>query len=335
MTEATDRTPAQSQRGAVTIEESLNALRRSATATGELLGSISDSRADAPVPGLAWTVAETAAHLVALLHQSAAFASGARDGAAERALLPASGGIGERMALGNARELDRLGERRIPVLRQLLGGAVDEYATVIAGRRGGPVETLLGPEDPADMTAALVGEQLVHGFDLARAIGQRWTIDPDAARLTLTGLAPFLPFMVDAEAIRHVRARIEVRITGAPRFTLVLDHGRAAVEPADGRCDCWIQAEPVPYLLTGYGRVNRWLPLLRRQIRAGGRRPWIAARLPSYLTSVLLKASVSDGSLRARRVAGLRRCAAGRPRVPPQAGHHRLPAGWAAALFRW
>jgi uncharacterized protein (TIGR03083 family) len=284
---APDRTPVQARLGAVTIQGGIDALRRSAAATDELLGSIGESRADVPVPGLTWTVAETAAHLVALLRQSAAFASGARDGAAERAALPASGGIGERMALANARELDRLGERRIPVLRELLARSVDEYATLIAGPRdGGPVETLSGPEDPAAMTVALVGEQLVHGFDLARAVGRRWTIDPDAARLTLTGLVPFLPHMVDAEAIRHVRARIEVRIVGGPRFTLVLDHGRAAVEPADGRCDCWIQAEPVPYLLTGYGRVNRWLPVLRRQIRAGGRRPWIAARLASYLTSV-------------------------------------------------
>ena len=284
---ATDRTPAESQLGAVTIQGGLDALRRAAAATGELLGSISDSRADVPVPGLAWTVAETAAHLVALLRQSADFASGARDGAAERAALPASGGIGERMALANARELDRLAERRIAVLRQLLESSVDEFATLIAGRRdGGPVETTFGPEDPATMTAALVGEQLVHGFDLARAVGRHWTIDPDAARLTLTGLAPFLPFMVDAEAIRDVRARIEVRIVGDPRFTLVLDHGSAAVGPADGCCDCWIQAQPVPYLLIGYGRVNRWLPMLRRQIRAGGRRPWIAARMGSYLTSV-------------------------------------------------
>jgi hypothetical protein len=284
---ATDRTPARPQLGAVTIQESLDALRRAAAATGELLGSISDSHADVPVPGLAWSVAETAAHLVALLRQSAAFTSGARDGAAERAALPPSGGIGERMALGNARELDRLGERRIPVLRRLLESSVDEYVTLITGRGDGdPVETLSGPEDPAAMTAALVGEQLVHGFDLARAVGRRWTIDPGAARLTLTGLVPFLPYMVDAEATRRVGARIEVRIAGGPRFTLVLDHGRAAVEPADGRCDCWIQAQPVPYLLTGYGRVNRWLPVLRRQIRAGGRRPWIAARLGSYLTTV-------------------------------------------------
>jgi hypothetical protein len=284
---ATDRSPAQAQLGAVTVQAGLDALRRAAAATGELLGSISDSRADVSVPRLAWTVAETAAHLVALLRQSAAFASGARNGAAERAALPPSGGIGERMAISNARELDRLGERRIPVLRQLLESSVDEYATLIAGRRdGAPVQTLSGPEDPATMTAALVGEQLVHGFDLARAVGRRWTIDPDAARLTLTGLTPFLPYMVDAEAIRDVRARIEVRIVGGPRFALVLDHGRAAVEPADGRCDCWIQAQPVPYLLIGYGRVNRWLPMLRRQLRAGGRRPWMTARLGSYLTSV-------------------------------------------------
>ena len=306
---ATERTPAQTQLDAVTIQGGLDALRRAAAATGELLGSTSDSRADAPVPGLAWTVAETAAHLVALLRQSAAFAGGARDdGAAERAALPASGGAGERMALGNARELDRLGERRIPVLRQLLETSVDEYATVIAGRRGGgPVETLFGPEDPAAMTAALVGEQLVHGFDLARAVGRRWTIDPDAARLTLTGLVPFLPYMVDAEAIRHVRARIEVRIAGGPRFTLVLDHGRAAVEPADGRCDCWIQAQPVPYLLTGYGRVNRWLPMLRRQVRAGGWRPWDRSAAGQLPDQRLTPAPLRPGARPLRRVVAAER----------------------------
>jgi Mycothiol maleylpyruvate isomerase N-terminal domain len=283
---STDRTAALSQLGAVTTQEALDALRQAAAATGELLESISDSRADDPVPGLAWTVAETAAHLVALLRQSAAYASGARDGAAERAALPPSGSIGERMALGNARELDGLVERRIPVLRQLLASAVGDYATAITRRRdGGPVETPFGQEDPVAMTAALVGEQLVHGFDLARAVGQRWSIDPDAARLALTGTAPLLPYLVNAEAIRDVGARIEFRIAGAPRFTLVLDHGRAAVEPADGHCDCWISAQPVPYLLLAYNRIGRWRPLLRREVRSGGRRRGLAMRLPRYLTT--------------------------------------------------
>ena len=284
---ATDRTPAQSQLGTLTIQGGLDALRRAAAATGELLGSISDSRADVPVPGLTWTVAETAAHLVALLRQSAAFASGARDGAAERAALPPSGGIGERMALANARELDRLGERRIPALRQLLESSVEEYTTLIAGRRdGGPVETTFGPEDPATMTAALVGEQLVHGFDLARAVGPRWTIDPDAARLTLTGLAPFLPFMVDAEAIRDVRARIEVRIAGGPRFTLVLDHGQ-------GRGRAGRRAlrllDPGPARSVPAHRIRPGepvAPVAAAPDTSRRRRPWIAARLASYMTSV-------------------------------------------------
>ena len=298
----TDRTPAHSQpavparsgraplarseRVAMTISDGLDALVRAAGSTGELLASMGDNDRALPVPGLAWTVAETAAHLVALLRQSAAFASGARDGAAERAALRQPGAAA-RMALGNARDLERFDERRIPVLRPLLASAVDEYATAINGRRdGGLIETMLGQETPEAMTAALVGEQLVHGFDLARAVGRRWSIDPSAARLMLAGTAPLLAHFVDDEAIRHVSARIEVRIVRGARFTLVLERGRAAVEPGGGRCDCWIRAQPVPWLLTGFGRVNRWLPLLRGQILAGGRRPWIAARLPSYLTSI-------------------------------------------------
>jgi len=102
----------------------------------------------------------------------------------------------------------------------------------------------------------------------------------------LAGTAPLLAHFVDPDAIRHVSARIEVRIVRGARFTLVLEHGQAAVEPGDGRRDCWIRAQPVPWLLTGFGRVNQWVPLLRGQILAGGRRPWMAARLPSYLTSI-------------------------------------------------
>jgi len=297
--------PARSERGAATVRdglevreglavheglglrEGLDALRRSARATDALLGSVSDGQGDTPVSGLAWAVAEVAAHLVALLNQSAAYTSGARDGAAERAALPPSGNAAERLALGNARELEVLAERRIPVLRRLLAAAVDEYATAISGRGGdGPIETLLGQEDPAAMTAGLVGEQLVHGFDLARALGRPAAIDPDAARLALAGSAPLLPYFVDAEAIRDVSARIEIRIAGGSRFALVLERGRAAVEPADGRCDCWIRVEPVPYLLLAFGRIGRVRPLLRRQVRSGGRRPWIAMRLASYLTSI-------------------------------------------------
>jgi hypothetical protein len=283
----TEDSPVDRRVSAVTLTDGLDALVREAGETSALLGSMSDTDGALPVPGLTWTVAETAAHMVALLRQCVAFASGARDGAAERGAHSQAGSAAARMTLGNARDLECFDERRITALRQLLASAVDEYAAVITARRdGGPIETLFGQETPEAMTAALLGEQLVHGFDLARAVGRRWPIDSDAARLMLAGSAPFLADFVDADAIRDVSARIEVRIAGGARFTLVLDHGRAAVEPADGRCDAWIRAQPVPYLLVGFGRVSQWLPLLRGQILVGGRRPWIAARMSSYLTSI-------------------------------------------------
>jgi hypothetical protein len=297
---ATDRTPARSQLAAVTIQESLDALRRAAAATGERLGSISDSHADVPVRGLAWSVAETAAHLVALVRQSAAFTSGTRDGAAERAALPPSGGIGERMALGNARELAGLGERRIPVLRQVLESSLDEYATLIARRGdGGPVETLSGLEDPASMTAALVGEQLVHGFDLARAVGRRWTIDPCAARLTLSGVAP------------SCRTWWTPRPPAASRTHRGADRRQPAVHAGPG---------PRP----GRGRAGR---RALRLLDPGPARPVPAHRIRPG-EPVAPVAAAPDTS---RRPAALDRGAAGQlhdQRLSP------VPLGWAGLLCR-
>jgi hypothetical protein len=116
----TDWTAKRFEAGAVPLSAALDALTRAARATGELLGAISDTDGAAGVPGLAWTVSETAAHLVTALDQSAAYASGARDGRAERAALPSSVSAAARMALGNAGELETLAERRISVLRPLL-----------------------------------------------------------------------------------------------------------------------------------------------------------------------------------------------------------------------
>jgi hypothetical protein len=45
-----------------------------------------------------------------------------------------------------------------------------------------------------------------------------------------------------------------------------------------------ITADPVAFLLVGYGRISQWGPILRRQIVAGGRRPWKALRFAMLLT---------------------------------------------------
>jgi putative sterol carrier protein len=55
----------------------------------------------------------------------------------------------------------------------------------------------------------------------------------------------------------------------------------AAGEPAD----CTISADPVAFLLLGYGRISQLSPLLRGKIRPGGWMPWRAMKFGSLLSS--------------------------------------------------
>jgi len=171
-----------------------------------------------------------------------------------------------------------------------VASATDDYADRDhqAARDGGPVETLFGQEDPVAMTAALVGEQLVHGFDLGPcrrpALGHRPPSGPADAD---PGPLPFLPHLVDAEAIRKRRCGASSSgLSALPRFTLVLDHeaGPPSSRPT-GTVIAGISAQPVPYLLLAYNRIGRWRPLLRR--RGPLRRPAAAGSpcgLPRYLS---------------------------------------------------
>jgi len=46
-----------------------------------------------------------------------------------------------------------------------------------------------------------------------------------------------------------------------------------------------ITADPVAFLLLGYGRVTQWPQIVRGRLRAGGRKPWFAMRFASLLVS--------------------------------------------------
>ena len=46
-----------------------------------------------------------------------------------------------------------------------------------------------------------------------------------------------------------------------------------------------ITADPVAFLLLGYGRISQWSPILRGKLRAGGRKPWLAMKFATLLAS--------------------------------------------------
>jgi hypothetical protein len=55
--------------------------------------------------------------------------------------------------------------------------------------------------------------------------------------------------------------------------------------PGD-KVDCWIAADPVAFLLVGYGRTGQWSQALRGRIVTGGRKPWLGLKFGDLLTSV-------------------------------------------------
>ena len=57
----------------------------------------------------------------------------------------------------------------------------------------------------------------------------------------------------------------------------------ASADSRGDRPDCVITADPVAFLLVGYGRVGQSGRIWRGKLRAGGRRPWLALRFSSLL----------------------------------------------------
>ena len=88
-----------------------------------------------------------------------------------------------------------------------------------------------------------------------------------------------LPRYVDQAAAVGLTATYEVRLRGGPSFQVRFDRGTATVGPPDpGAADCRLTVDPVTFLLVVYGRRSQWSGILRGQLRARGRRPWLGPR---------------------------------------------------------
>ena len=66
---------------------------------------------------------------------------------------------------------------------------------------------------------------------------------------------------------------------------MAVKDGAAVVTAAGVRADCTITADPVEFLLLGYGRIPQWSPVIRGKLRPGGRKPWLAMKFGTLLSS--------------------------------------------------
>ncbi len=264
----------------IDLDEARAVLAGAARRTAELLRSTPD--AARPVRRSQWTVAEVGAHLSAGLWGFAE-AVGGNPGVVDPYLR--TGTFAERLAAVTAGTLELEPTRDPRALAERIGERADRFLAESARRAGTDrVATPWYGEGAslslAAATGLLAGEQLVHGWDVAMTLGRPWPISPAEAALIIRTITSLLPLAADPAATARLRATygVTARKTG-PRFVVAVDRGAVAVQAWGARpVDCHLSADPVTFVLVGYGRIGQWGPIARGGLRAWGRRPWLALR---------------------------------------------------------
>jgi hypothetical protein len=122
-----------------------------------------------------------------------------------------------------------------------------------------------------------LGELLVHGLDLAAALGAPWKIRRDQALAVSEGIFAIVGQFVKPDVAATLDATFHVSLRGGGDYTVTVGGGGCHVAPGKPeRADLHVSADPVAYLLVGYGRKSQWPAILTGRIAAWGRKPMLA-----------------------------------------------------------
>jgi uncharacterized protein (TIGR03083 family) len=167
-------------------------------------------------------------------------------------------------------------------LGALLQDGVEEFVETCSERPAThPVDFAGCPIDLAALAGLLLSEVVLHGYDVAFALGSPWPIDPGAANLSLAGLAPVLSLIVDPDRTRGLSAGYGIELRNGPALTVRFTDGVYGLEAAGAApVDVTISADPVAFLMVGTGRLSRYEAVALGLLSAGGRHPQLALGFP-------------------------------------------------------
>jgi uncharacterized protein (TIGR03083 family) len=245
------------------VDAVCTALVRNAEQLAAVLRQISDPTRKAI--GI-WSIGETANH-VAGSHEY--FLSAARGEATLESL--------DEVDAGNARSLAEDPERDPSVLADRLEAGVKELVRYAGTVEGDPVvKPFIGVEVPLSTLLAIeLGEVVVHGYDIARAAGLPWRIEPSDALVAHREFLALLPYLLDKKRSAGARVNAEIRIRGMDPFVVSVHDGILGLEQATGqKVDFTMSVDPAVYLLMYFNRVNPLSQMLRGKLLLWGRRPW-------------------------------------------------------------
>jgi uncharacterized protein (TIGR03083 family) len=238
-----------------------------------LLRSAGDGTAR--VPGMRWTVGEIGAHVV----QSAIHAREVVEGRATSAYE----GVGFNATV-DEKLLAAQPERDPARLADLVEREYDALAESLVGRPEDEVLGVIVSLTPASLRAILAIDFMLHGTQIAGALGRRFDVPAQQMRDVAVLL---LPALIDNDAARGLTATYSLRLRDATPLLYGWENGSFWID--DGRqrqVDCRILADPRAFLLQGIGLYPIWKLALTGKMLSYGRKPWLALRLPKLLPAV-------------------------------------------------
>ena len=208
-----------------------------------------------PIPGSEWSVRDAAVHTAGGGHRYAALARGDTSPVPENV---------DKASL-DARMRSLIADNPESDPEKLADQIRDGYAvfleTTTALRGDQPIAYHSGLQrNLAAIACILLGEPILHGFDIATAVGVAWPIDPKHAALILGGYRVFYPApqLFQPRAAAGLETTYQVEITGVDPFSIRIAGGEFEELPAAGPVDCVISADPVTALLVISGRLRPW-----------------------------------------------------------------------------
>lgn len=227
-----------------------------------------------PIPGSEWTVRDAAAHLCGNGHRYAALATGEGSYSAiqmDAAYMAARA----RSIIDDNPETDP--KKLADQIRDGYEHLIAVTATIPADQ---PVDWIGGLRPTLASTVSIVlGEPILHGYDVAAAVGVPWPIDPGYAALALASYRVFYPAIFQPSASAGLEATYRIQIAGTDPFTVRIADGAYAEVPAASPADCVISADPAAALLVISGRLSQWPAIALGRITFTGDRPEIG---PSF-----------------------------------------------------
>ena len=239
-------------------------------ALDRLVGWLSGADPATPVPGLDWTLHDLAAHLSIDLYSRLAQGEASPIDLARRAEQSAAL-LAERNDIPMPELLERM-RRESEAIEAAVAGRPS--TDPVAWHNGAPLTVGL-------MVSNVLNELLLHGLDAARAVGALPVLPRRAALLGCPSALTTALYVYRPPA-RPVDARIEMRIRGAGSLVWRFEGDRVRIEPPAGPVDLHVSADPVKFLLVGYGRMPMARSIATGGLLAWGRRPWVATLLQRF-----------------------------------------------------